>query len=136
MIEIEGAFQGYPIPSDNQIAEWRKAYVSTLSSREEIDFDKYVAEQAAKWAADTQLDACVKVVEAIRPHGGKAFTPEQMATWDALSYAADVMREYCRPLSPKENALQILQKACDDGRLSSDEYISITDVILSVPDQS
>lgn len=40
-----------------------------------------------------ERERCASICEAIRPHGGRAFTPEQFAVFDALSHAADCIRK-------------------------------------------
>ena len=47
-----------------------------------------------KFTAEQALETAAKVCERMRPHGGRAFSDEQMACFDALTDAAKNIREF------------------------------------------
>jgi len=51
---------------------------------------------AARWGADQELEACCELILRMRPDGGRAWTPEQAACFDALTAAAEQIREHRR----------------------------------------
>lgn len=89
--------QEHPItPPAELVQQWMK--------RTEYDehtwfYESYIAEQAARWGADQELEACCKWLPKLPP------------------WSADDLRKHRRPNPPslKEQALATLQKLSKDG---------------------
>jgi len=104
-------------PPPELVLQWRveaanRQYVS-------LEFDEYIAEEAAQWGADQELEACLRLVEID-------------AGEDAYDFARYI-RAARRPKPPslKEQALLAIDTAVADDRLSAD----VADVVRRALEQ-
>lgn len=54
-------------------------------------------QRLASLIASREREECAKVAEQMRPEGGRAWSPEQHACFEALSSCADAIRERSNP---------------------------------------
>ena len=104
----------HPItPPPELVQQWEEDWHH--SKVKHIEFEPYIAAQAAQWGADTELEACLRLVEI---DGGE----------DAYDFARYI-RAARRPKPPalKEQALEALDQA--DKGLNKSEWQQCSDTI-------
>jgi hypothetical protein len=110
----------HPItPPPELVQQWEEDWHH--SKVKHIEFEPYIAAQAAQWGADTELEACLRLVEI---DGGE----------DAYDFARYI-RAARRPTPPslKELALEALDQA--DKGLNKSEWQQCSDTIRRALEQ-
>jgi hypothetical protein len=94
-------------PPTELVNQWLGAYFGCTFNSELSDSEHYITTQAARWGADTELEACCLWME------------RNFDDWD--NRFSDELRAARRPKLPpslKEQALLAIDTAVADGRLS------------------
>jgi hypothetical protein len=87
-------------------------------------YESYIAEQAAQWGADQELEACIDWIANARNSG---------MGWDIAASLSGDLRAARRPKPPslKEQALEVL----DDAKLDAAHYNIILRALEALPDE-
>jgi len=122
----------HPItPPPELVEQWRDEWIKLPMTKQHpinpsCTVYQYIATQAARWGADQELEACCEYIGA----------PGRMTWFATPQFQLAELRATRRPkpLSPKEEALQVLEDLIESRRIVDPEYQALRHALEQLND--